>query len=445
MIKKDIKGNSCINEKSGYTVSQISQLIRGALETNFANITVHGEISEVMRAKSGHVYFTIKDESSTLSVICWRDVFNTLNIKLDVGLEVVCSGKISSYPLRSNYQFIINKIKISGDGTLLKLFEERKRKLEKMGIFDEKHKKIIPKFPQSICIITSEKGAVIKDIISRISTRYPMQIYVYHCQVQGAEAHLEISNALKILNSLRDQNPIKPDTIIIARGGGSAQDLWPFNEEELALAIYDSEIPIISAVGHETDFTLCDFAADLRALTPTAAAEIATPDSAELVKHNSNLAIRIYTNIANCMRFFNHQLNYVCDKFAKQHYEIDMKIAQINNMHTICKHLIEAKINVCDTKIVKLKIGLILRYFEAEALVQSLYLNSKLATANRINHLKERVQGSFRVIDSMNPQKVLERGYAMVKQNNSIVSSKKDFVQNDLKTTLKFKDGEVEL
>lgn len=444
MLQKDINEISCAIEQNGYTVSQISQLIKGALETNFSDIIVHGEISEIVRAKSGHVYFTIKDESSTLSVICWRDVFNTLNIKLDIGLEVICGGKISSYPLRSNYQFIINKIKISGDGTLLKLFEERKQKLEKMGVFDEKHKKSIPKFPSSICVVTSEKGAVIKDIVSRISKRYPMQVYIYHCQVQGAEAHLEVSYALKALNSLDNKHTLKPDAIIIARGGGSAQDLWPFNEEELALAIYDSKIPIISAVGHETDFTLCDFAADLRAPTPTAAAEIATPDRTELIRYNRNLTIRIYTSVANRMQSSHYQLNYACGNFAKQLHEIDIQAAQIKHLFKMCKYLVESRINVCYTRSVKLRASLILRYFEVERLIQKRYSSSRLAVFNRLAYLQEHVQGSFRVIDSMNPQKVLDRGYALVKQSGAIVSSKKNFIKSGVKTTIQFKDGEVE-
>ena len=256
------------------TVSEVSFALKSLLERNFAGIKVKGEISGLKIADSGHCYFSLKDQTALLNAICWRQVASKLQIKLEDGMEVICEGTISSYPGRSFYQINITGVEIAGVGALLKLFEQRKAKLAAEGLFAVERKKPIPMLPSTIAVVTSPTGAVIQDIIHRVSERFPVHIMIFGVLVQGPESANQVAEAINTLQNLPQQYP-KPDVIIVARGGGSIEDLWSFNEEIVARAVADCTIPIISAIGHETDVTLIDFVADKRAPTPTAAAEMA--------------------------------------------------------------------------------------------------------------------------------------------------------------------------
>ena len=263
-----------------YSVSEISTNIKNSLEAQFSRVKIKGEISGLTRANSGHFYFNLKDTEANLASIIWRGRANFLEIMPEEGLEVVALGKISTYMPRSNYNFIIENISFAGEGALLKIIEQRKKKLQKLGYFDEKNKKNLPYVPNSIGIITSSTGAVIEDMKKRIKERFPSNILLWPVAVQGNNADNEIENAILGFNTLKS----KPDVIILARGGGSLEDLMSFNSEKVAHAIFNSVIPIISAVGHETDFSISDLVSDYRASTPTAAADIVVPDKEELWK-----------------------------------------------------------------------------------------------------------------------------------------------------------------
>ena len=275
-----------------FSVTEISNLTKNVLEENFNLIKVRGEISSLKNFK-GHLYFSIKDESNVLNAVCWASKVPFLQVKPDDGLEIVAEGKISTYSKSSisTYQLQINQIEIKGEGALLKLFEQRKKKLEKEGIFDQKYKKKIPFLPESIGVITSPSGAVIMDIIDRVQARFPTGIKLYPVSVQGMHASKEIIEGLNFFK----KKPV--DVIIIARGGGGVEDFIPFNDEELVRNVFDFEIPLISAIGHETDFTLLDFVADLRAATPTAAAELVVPEIKNLNEKSNNLTKRLKQNI----------------------------------------------------------------------------------------------------------------------------------------------------
>lgn len=266
-----------LNEKKEYTVSEVSFAIKSLVETSFSHIRVKGEIFGAKRADSGHWYLSLKDENSLLSAVCWRGVANGLAIKIEDGLEVIATGKITTYNGRSSYQLVIEELEIAGEGALLKLLEERKQQFLKEGLFDAAHKKKIPYLPQTIGVVTSPTGAVIRDIIHRIRDRFPCRIIVWPTAVQGEGAAEKIAAAIRGFNALPVESANRPDVLIVARGGGSLEDLWPFNEEVVVRAVYDSEIPLISAVGHETDTMLIDYVADVRAPTPTGAAEFAVP------------------------------------------------------------------------------------------------------------------------------------------------------------------------
>ncbi|MDR2158339.1 MAG: exodeoxyribonuclease VII large subunit [Holosporaceae bacterium] len=263
-----------------YTVSRLSALIKRSIEQNFDNIQLKAEVSALTIPASGHLYFSLKDADAVIDAVCWKGVAQKQKIKLENGVEIRCVGQVSTYPMKSKYQFIVEQFELAGVGELLKLLEERKKKLEAEGLFDPSKKKFIPKLPKLIGIITSPTGAVIKDMLHRIRQRFPREILLWPVLVQGVEASEQIVKAIEGMNSLPENK--RPDVLIVARGGGSFEDLMPFNEENIARAVAKSKIPIISAIGHETDVTLIDYAADLRAPTPTAAAEFVVPEKIKL-------------------------------------------------------------------------------------------------------------------------------------------------------------------
>ena len=282
------------------SVTQISLSLKSCVEQVFNNIRVKGEVVGVKKAASGHVYFSLKDTDSVLSAVCWRGRDKTTLAALEDGLEIVCTGKLSTYPGRSNYQMIVEKAEPAGIGALLKLLAERKEKLEKEGLFAPERKKKIPYLPESIGVVTSPSGAVIRDIMHRLNERFPRPVYLWPVLVQGEGAAEQIASAINGFNNIPEEGILfedgkllkRPDVLIVARGGGSFEDLWCFNEEIVVRAAANSMIPIISAVGHETDTTLIDYAADLRAPTPTGAAEKAVPVRAELILTLSQLKNR---------------------------------------------------------------------------------------------------------------------------------------------------------
>src|SRR5215469_7742286 len=277
-----------------YTVSEISQAVKRTLETDFGHVRVRGEISGCKRVASGHCYLTLKDAESNLDGVIWRTGFGRLAVKPEDGMDVVCTGRITTYPGRSKYQLIIEAIELAGVGALLKLLEERKKKLVAEGLFDESRKRKLPFLPDVIGVVTSPTGAVIRDILHRLADRFPRRVLVWPVAVQGEGAAAQVAAAIAGFNRLAPSGAVpRPDLIIVARGGGSLEDLMAFNEEGVVRAVSASTIPLISAVGHETDTTLIDHASDRRAPTPTAAAEMAVPVRLDLVAELDGKAARL--------------------------------------------------------------------------------------------------------------------------------------------------------
>jgi exodeoxyribonuclease VII large subunit len=267
-----------------FTVAGIARAVRSILEGNFERVRVRGEVSRPNYHSSGHLYFTLKDADAVLDGVCWRGNVGRLGLTLEEGMEVVCTGRISSYARSSRYQIVIESVEHAGEGALLKLLEDRRRKLAKEGLFDDDRKQELPFLPDVIGVVTSPTGAVIRDILHRLDDRFPRRVILWPVKVQGEGAAEEIAAAIDGFNRLESGADVpRPDLLIVARGGGSLEDLWAFNEEVVVRATAASDIPLISAVGHETDTTLIDFAADLRAPTPSAAAEMAVPVRADLV------------------------------------------------------------------------------------------------------------------------------------------------------------------
>src|ERR1700731_652438 len=267
-----------------YTVSELSLALKRSVEENFSHVRVRGEISGFKRHGSGHCYFALKDAEAVLDAVCWRQTAIRLPIKPEDGMEVVCTGRLTTYPGRSKYQLVIDSISLAGIGALLKILEDRRQRLAAEGLFAAERKKKLPFLPGVIGIVTSPSGAVIRDILHRLADRFPRQVLVWPVAVQGEGAAAQVAAAIEGFNRLVPGGRVpRPDLLIVARGGGSLEDLMPFNEEIVVRAAAASAIPLISAVGHETDTTLIDFASDRRPPTPTAAAEMAVPVRFDLV------------------------------------------------------------------------------------------------------------------------------------------------------------------
>ena len=270
------------------SVSDLSGAIKRRLEADFERVRVRGELSGVTRPASGHVYFALKDADALIDGVCWRSQVARLQVKPEAGLEVVCTGRVTTYGARSKYQLVVDQMEMAGEGALLKMIEERRRKLAAEGLFDADRKRKLPFLPDVIGVVTSPTGAVIRDILHRLADRFPRRVLVWPVPVQGADAAARIAEAIAGFNALQPGGAVpRPDLLIVARGGGSLEDLMAFNEEVVVRAAAASTIPLVSAVGHETDTTLIDFAASQRAPTPTAAAELAVPVRGDLLARTS--------------------------------------------------------------------------------------------------------------------------------------------------------------
>ena len=416
-----------------YTVSELNSSIKNIMENNFNLIKVRGEISQTNKHSSGHIYFTLKDGNSSISSICWRSTVPRLNIKIEDGISVIVKGRITTYELQSKYQIIIDQVDYEGEGALLKLLEQRKKKLSLLGYFDNKNKKLIPKFPSRIGVITSETGAVIKDIIHRVSERFPLELLLYPANVQGEKSLKDLIDGINYFNNTLST----PDLIIIARGGGSLEDLMSFNEEELVKKISESKIPIISAVGHETDFTLCDLVADLRAPTPTAAAEIAVPDRKDLFfKINSSytlmsnillkkigekkLNLEVFTNkfpnITNLINNKYQNLDYFEEKI-KDSLNIILKNSKIkffSKVEKINKRILYQRIEFLYEKINTLNKGI------------------KIQLKNFIQSKKTLITSSNRQLALLSYKNILRRGFSVIKYNQELIKDENQINKGEI-------------
>ncbi|BCH26620.1 exodeoxyribonuclease 7 large subunit [Mesorhizobium sp. L-8-10] len=291
----DFLANDSKTNAAEYTVSEISGALKRVVEDAFGNVRVRGEISGYRGPhSSGHAYFSLKDDRARIEAVVWKTTMSRLKFRPEEGMEVIATGRLTTYPGSSKYQIVIDNLEPAGAGALMALLEERKRRLAAEGLFDQDRKRRLPYMPGIIGVVTSPTGAVIRDILHRIRDRFPLHVLVWPVRVQGETAGAEVTAAVEGFNALAADGPIpRPDVLIVARGGGSLEDLWGFNDEGLARAVAASKIPVISAVGHETDWTLVDFVADMRAPTPTGAAEFAVPVKAELQATLASLAARL--------------------------------------------------------------------------------------------------------------------------------------------------------
>ena len=437
-----------------YTVSELSTSIKRIIEDNFDYIRLKAEVGRVSKPKSGHIYLDLKDDTSVISGIIWKGNVNKLNILPEEGLEVVCTGKVTTYAGQSKYQIIIENIEPYGVGALMALLEKRKEKLLKENLFDDNFKKQIPFLPKRIGVITSPTGAVIRDILHRIEDRFPVNITVWPVKVQGDSSPEEIIDAIEGFHLLDQSNLEKPDVIIIARGGGSVEDLWGFNDEALVRKVFDSKIPIISAIGHETDTTLIDLVADLRAPTPTAAAEMAVPVRKILITSVEDSYERIKNYINNKIEFEERSLLLLDKAIPKievmlKNYNLRYKKASsILNISLVS--MIKHYQDIFLRKTVSFKANILTKNFNFTKddflEVSKSLINS---TVNIFDKKTNSLQLQSGLLDVLSHNSVLKRGFAIVKDKKSkiITSSKKikedeelmiNFYKNDkIKVNLK--------
>ena len=404
-----------------FTVSEISAAVKKCVESNFSKIRVKGEIFGCKRADSGHYYLSLKDENANLAAVIWKGVALHLSFKPEDGLEVVAVGKITTFAGKSSYQLIIEQLEISGAGALLKLLEERKKQFAAEGLFDPAHKKPLPYLPETIGVVTSASGAVIRDIIHRVRDRFPGHIIVWPTPVQGEGAAEKIAAAIEGFNKLPPDGKIRrPDVLIVARGGGSLEDLWPFNEE----VVNTSQIPLISAVGHETDTMLIDYVSDVRAPTPTGAAEFAVPVKAELAMQINNLGLRLGNGI---LRFFAEKQNLLTglargipnlsQLLFENRQKLDDRLERLNQAF---KTLLLQKHN----------------QIERAALRPYYILNILEKKQENLNNLSTR-------LDSVSVDSVLKRGFAWVRNDKRQTVYNVADARKARSLEIRFHDGQI--
>jgi exodeoxyribonuclease VII large subunit len=473
-----------------YSVSDISREIKKIIEGNFAQVRIKGEISGLKIATSGHAYLSLKDENSVLACTCWKHALAKMKFKPEDGMQVIATGKITIYAGQSKYQLSIDSLEADGVGALMQILEKRKKQLQEEGLFDQSRKKRLPYFPKKIGVITSLSGAVIRDILHRIKDRCPTHLIIWPVAVQGEGAADEIAKAIWGFNN-RMPDHLKPDLLIIARGGGSIEDLWAFNEEVLVRAAASSGVPIISAIGHETDFTLLDFVADMRAPTPTAAAEIAVPIVKDLKIYLQELNWRLvkYTNSylneqANRLNFIFARLANPFDRIMHYEQKLDylldrmygamrlllnkmmMRLQQLDISRTLPNRIISAhqerliimmrevrKSLFSDLRINYLRLMNLDMRNRQESLfyhLQNLNLNlERLGNAlnkamiNYININQDKLSMLEGLMLSMDYKQVLRRGFAIIKADSgNIISNTKSIGNNFI---IEMHDGEIKI
>ena len=437
-----------------YSVTELSSALKSTIEDNFGYVRIKGELSGINKHSSGHIYLTLKDENAIINGIIWRSSVAKIKIQPEEGLEVICSGKISTgynpgrYPGRSNYQITIDSMKPAGLGALMAILEERKQKLKIEGLFEEIHKKTLPKYPTSIGVITSPTGAVLQDIKHRISDRFPCNIILWPVPVQGNDAAELIENAILGFNTLDESKIQKPDVIILARGGGSIEDLWCFNEEEVVRAVFQSQIPVISAIGHETDTTLVDYAADMRAPTPTAAAELATPAKDILITELSENSNRLNSSIKNIVSMSRERVVSVQKLLPSYQNLFNLKLNEINilaqRLPTVIKIYLQNEITNLQTSSSKLNLKILKEKIKNSqnsltSLKNQLTNNSKTNLSTQSN----RVLSASKLLESLSYKSVIKRGFSVVRNSSNIILTKKTDVLNDKKLNVETKFGTI--
>jgi exodeoxyribonuclease VII large subunit len=407
------------------SVSELAFALKRVVEDSFGMVRLRGEISGYKRAASGHAYLTLKDDKACIDAVMWKTGVASLPFRPEDGIEVIATGKLTTYPGRSKYQIVIERLELAGEGALMLLLEKLKQKLSAEGLFDTSAKKKLPFLPQRIGVVTSPTGAVIRDILHRLEDRCPTHVTVWPVQVQGQGAAEQVASAIGGFCRMPEDQ--RPDLVIVARGGGSIEDLWAFNEEVVVRAVAASTIPIISAVGHETDTTLCDYAADVRAPTPTAAAEMAVPVKAELRAYVRDQAGRM----ERCAR--------------RYHERAGERLSALTRLLPTPASLLDPQRQRVDDYGERLRRGLGRRVADARGeLARASGALRPTLLKTRLDRAADRLAAVWRLAQSVNPENLLARGYAWVEGRGGKVVTSAAEARAAVALSLHFADGTVD-
>jgi len=409
------------------SVSQLSAAIKRTVEDGFARVRVRGELSGTKRAASGHFYAALKDDNALIDMVMWKGQAARLAFRPEDGIEVIATGKLTTYPGRSKYQLVVDSLEVAGEGALMLLFEKLKARLGAEGLFDQARKQALPRLPNAIGVVTSPTGAVIRDILHRLADRFPMRVIVWPVLVQGEGAAAQVANAVRGFDAIEPGSAVpRPDLVIVARGGGSIEDLWAFNEEVVVRAIADCRIPTISAVGHETDVTLADHAADVRAPTPTAAAEMAVPVRAELQELLVNRAGRMIGAANRHQSLANERLTALARHlprreglYAPQRQRLDDVGDRLDRSQ---RHRLTVVAERLATRGAALRPALLARRWDRDRAL---------------------IDGLGRLLTSLDPRALLARGYAMVRDAGGAIVTTAAKAHDAGHLRLQFADGDL--
>lgn len=447
LIDSPVKGENAPE----FSVSELSSVLKRMIEGEFSNVRIRGEVGRVSRPASGHLYFDLKDDKSVIASVTWKGQASKLVTQPEEGLEVVATGKITTFAGQSRYQMIVSEMSVAGIGALMAQLEKRKKKLEAEGLFDKSIKKEIPYLPEIIGVVTSPSGAVIQDILHRLSDRFPRKVLLWPVAVQGERCAPDVAAAINGFNRLTPGGAMpRPELIIVARGGGSIEDLWGFNEESVVRAAAESEIPLISAVGHETDTTLIDFASDLRAPTPTAAAEYAVPVRADLMGWLSSMDERRVRSLSAGLEIKRQRLKDLSRGLPAPDELVAMSTQRLDS---ISERLPRALITVSNNKRTML-------LQTSAGLRRSLLKNKLVDRSEAINRFVKSIQSNMKVIIQRNQsaleslerlrqtlgyEATLQRGYAVIRNEKGGVVTSVKVADVSKSLEIEFQDGKTSL
>ncbi len=452
-----------------YTVSDISGEVKRTLEGAFGRIRVRGEVGRVFKARSGHLYYDIKDDRNVLACTTWKGQISGLSVVPEEGLEVVVTGRLTAFGAQSKYNLNVDEVAVAGQGALMALLEKRKKQLEAEGLFAPERKKALPYLPQIIGVVTSPSGAVIRDILHRLRDRFPRKVLIWPVAVQGSNCAPEVANAISGFNQLTPGGALpRPDLIIVARGGGSIEDLWGFNEEAVARAAAASDIPLISAVGHETDTTLIDFVSDRRAPTPTAAAELAVPVRMELLAWTGEQGARLSRSASDAVQrraqrlrdlsralprpdtLLNtprQRLDLVSDRLAPalgrsvQNRRLRVVEISAHLRPSTLRNLVAARQEAVRNLSSRLSLRPIQREIETQRNnVARLAERLTSAQTARLDRMRQNLEATDRLRETLSYKATLERGYAVVRAEGHVLTTKEQAGQHS-EFEIEFADG----
>ena len=434
-----------------FSVSELSSVLKRMIEGEFSNVRIRGEVGRVSRPASGHLYFDLKDDKSVIASVTWRGQASKLATQPEEGLEVVATGKITTFAGQSRYQMIVSEMSVAGIGALMAQLEKRKKKLEAEGFFDKNIKKEIPYLPEIIGVVTSPSGAVIRDILHRLSDRFPRKVLLWPVSVQGESCAPDVTAAINGFNKLTPGGAMpRPELIIVARGGGSIEDLWGFNEESVVRAAFESEIPLISAVGHETDTTLIDLASDLRAPTPTAAAEYAVPVRADLMGWLSSMEERRVRSLTSNLEIKRQRLKDLSRGLPTPADLVAMAAQRLDAVSDRLPRALSAVSNNKRTLLLQTSAGLrgrllqnklIDRTKEMNRFVKSIEANIRLI----IQRNQSSLDGLERIRQTLGYEATLRRGYTVVRNKDGKLITRLKEAEVNKELEIEFYDGKTSL